>query len=185
MVYLSGNPFFRMLFFKESVIAFNIIICVFFYKRKLNGTKFSIEIKEFEVFVILLVLIISILFTVIVNLDDIKLATYLSIIMQLIATYLCAISISKDVFINFYQKLILFLAVVSLTFYTLQIVYPNIVYLFPRYQGSYQLYSNAILYNYMIFNDYGVDYLLKRNTGIFWGTWKLSSIPQFGIVFII
>lgn len=166
LIYISGNPIFRMIFFSQSVIVLFLVSAIlYFYKKNKNSSKRSS--KEFNVLLLVIILSASVLITFLLN-DDPKVSTYISIILQLFSVAFCIMSIKIDTFIKIFVRVIIFLATVSLLFFSIQFVYPQFALIFPQYQGQYQIYSNAFFYNYMLFNDGGSFFLLNRNTGIFW-----------------
>lgn len=168
LIYLSGNPFFRMLFFKQSVIVLSILSIVYFmYNKVKNGYGLVFKKREIQLLLVTIILIISILITFLIN-EDNNLSTYIAIILQVVSVCLCVLSLNFDNFIKIFTKIMVFLAVFSLIFYSVQYINPYFPYIFPQYQGNYQIYSNAFVYNYMLFNDYGNYFLMNRNTGIFW-----------------
>jgi len=165
LIYLSGNPFFRMIFFKQSVVCLFILSFIYFIYRRSKMS--AISNKEINLLTLVLIIISSIIITFVLNGDD-KFSTYFSIILQFCSVFLCSLSIKYNDLIRIFIKIMIFLSIASLIFFAIQLINPSISYIFPQYQGNFQIYSNAFLYNYMLFNDSGQLFLMNRNTGIFW-----------------
>lgn len=115
-----------------------------------------------------------------------SLATYIAIIMQISIGMFCAAIISIDNFKDKYIKVITFFAGVSIVFFTVGLVAPNIVYYFPQTIGSASVdYYNAGIYVFMSSKGYGSLVLTSRNSGICWEPGCYQMFLNLGLLFLL
>lgn len=160
-IYLSANPIFHMIYYKQSVIvAFLISFSLF----TLLCTK--LKLKK-DVILAVIFLIISIVGTILFT-GTSEISTYISIILQILSALFITSIVDFDDFERVFVNIITFLMVCSLIFYFVQIIFYNIWTLFPLEQGRYFTYANVVyIYNYFVLPEAG-NYIFPRNSGIFW-----------------
>lgn len=112
-------------------------------------------------------------------------SSYLAILLQAMSAILFTTMIDPNCFEKQYVKIISFFAVVSLLFWGVGIVYPNVIYLFPmtRSESLNVRYYNAYIYVFWEETGWSSAFLSKRNAGIFWEPGVYQAFLNLGLFY--
>ena len=115
-------------------------------------------------------------------------SSYIAIILQLTIGALCAIIIPFQEFKRKFLRVIIFFAAVSLLFFALSMVYPQIALSFPYIQGAEDSsvdYYNAYIYVFMKPKGFNSFQLSFRNAGICWEPGCYQAFLNIGLIFLL
>lgn len=167
-------------FHYNTSVLFVLIYTLFVYFLIPVKNKFSIQqILSLLIYGILIVI------TVLYN-KDWKFSSYLALYMQMIIALLATKIIPVDLFKKIYINIITFLALFSLFFYVIGIVYPEVAFLFPKTDAIASVdYYNVVIYVYQALIGYGHFLLTPRNAGIFWEPGAYQAFLNIGLIFLL
>lgn len=183
IIYMSGSIFFIAYNYERAVksIFFITIVIVMF---KIKAFIRTINIK---IILILIVLIISMMLTIIIN-NEQNINSYISIGIQICIAIMYGNLIKYESFKNKYINIMLFFSIVSIVFYILQHINPNIIYKFKYVKGIASLdYYNAYIHVYGKSLGYANNTLVlfDRNMSIFWEPGCFQAFLNLSLFFIL
>ena len=137
-----------------------------------------------EVLVVWLIQFVCLMLVPIISGD--AASSYIAILLQLTIGALCAIMIPFQEFKRKFLRIIVFFATVSLLFFVVSIIYPQIALSFPCVKGDASVdYYNAYIYVFMRPKGFVSFQLSIRNAGICWEPGCYQAFLNIGLIFLL
>lgn len=176
----TGYVIFQNKYAAVTVLIFGIVFIYMFAFKKFIVYDFKLTVVVFFIGMIL--------FEIIIN-KDFNFSHYLGLIMVIVSSFVVSASVSLEDFCKYYNKIIFWLALVSIPFFLLGYFFPHIVEGFPTI--NYLLnngatgYKNGFLYLYRY--DPRLDFQTGfiKNNSIFWEPGAYQGILNLAIIFEI
>lgn len=164
LLYVSGN-FFVMKNYSLSVI---MLFAFLVQGRIFNKTLINSFIKTRTLIFLITVIIIMSLSLIFNTFKDA--ASYIAIFIQLLCAWIVCHSMSREKYDKIFVNIMLSLAIVSLLFYMIGLIFPRFIYLFPSYTRTDLSIRYYNAYIYVFWENTGMDqpFFSNRNAGIFW-----------------
>lgn len=138
----------------------NLSIILLLLSINLIIKKNDVKFQSKDVFIFLLILLFTIS-TILINGD--QLFDYIIFYIVLISAFFFSRIFSFETFIHSYVKIIYFISVFSLLTFTVLVVAPSLLEIFPKYTNSVGLNVNNIFFSVTYNSTY-----FKSNYGLFW-----------------
>ncbi len=178
-IYMSGSAFMTMHYYKISLFCLLFLTLIIAFLVKLRKTD-SLIPKTFVLGILGMCMAISIINAGIIS--DTYAAVFLQLAFALLFTELCSFTNFK----KYYFDVISCLAIISLVFYAVLSIYPQVMLLFPKFHGLGNIdYYNAGIYVFGAFNTYETFVPFLRNNGIFWEPGCYQAFLNIGIIFAL
>lgn len=180
LIYLTGSPYFVTFYYSNAVIMSFIIVFIYFVK-----THFHKFYLHKVVNLVVLFMFISLTITVIVNSES-ELQSYIAIALQLLISYMFVIIFDYKKFLKMYINCISIIALISIVFYSVLLMYPGIMLYFPQSPNTNSLvYHNAIVHLFSRANGFSYFFPFLRNHSIFWEPGSYQAFLNLGILFLL
>lgn len=175
LIFQSGSILAISHYYKQTNI---VIFCALLVIALLSGMRYYP--KRSGLFCLFLMLLVSVNFIR----GNTNSSSYLAIILQLLSAYLISAFLTIDKFIEYYTKIMVFLAAVSIPLFFLGFIFPSFVFKLPQFQPvAHVSYYNMMIYEY----KYSVlAYCLEtRNSSIFWEPGAYAFFINLALFFVI
>lgn len=181
IINISGNPSFPGTYMQQTIAFFSVALCSFILVQVVFNKN---RVSVYKV-LYLLFFISSMFFTYFVN-ENFRFNTPIALTLTFVAVMLFSGIIPEKEFRDSFIYLVVFLAFMSLIMYTLGVVSPELIYIFPSKfvpDVNNRYYYFAVFHTYISFYDN--SFLLFRNNGLFWEPGAYQSILNVALYFLL
>jgi len=181
LLYLSGNIFFMSVHYAVAVPTVAIVVVLTAFAHQLSkGFKLAVR-SGLQLCLYAILMGMTVLLS-----GESALSAYLAIFTQMGIAALVAEIISVEEFAFKSSQIMAVLAVISLVFFAVGWLYPEVVRAFPRTAAIASVdYYNAGIYVYQAPIGYGELLISARNSGIFWEPGAYQAFLNLGLFFLL
>lgn len=164
IILMSGSVIFSKMYYIESIIVFFVSSVLFFFPKIINKKNF-----------LLYTLFCTILFINMICYQK-ELTGYVGLVLKLTAVLFMANRINIELAAHYFLKIIIFLAITSIPFYLLGLLFPEFIRSFipltEVWGGQYRI-TPLYAYNFWNFN---------RNNGVYWEPGAFQIFLNIGLI---